>query len=378
MRRMFRPGGNMHADESRASRGRILLIDDDRVFGIWATQVVQKRGGFELTHVLDPAEGLKRIETEPWDLVITDIEMPGMTGLELLNRVHLVEPTLSVVVVTAHATVDRAVTALRSAAVEFLHKPMPADDFLEKVAALIAKGRAMRPMSRESVLAIGAHPDDVEIGVAGALMAHKDAGDTVSILTLSRGARGGAQQQRVREAEAAAEVIGARLFLNDLADTRISEGDPTIGVIDQVIADVQPTILYTHSVHDVHQDHRNVHRAAMVAARRVGRVYCYQSPSATVDFRPTFFVAIDAYVDRKLEAIRAFASQYAIRNYLDPDLIMSTARYWSRFSDCTHAEAFEGIRDRASVRTGQGPPGVATRAASAVGAQDERHREDQP
>jgi LmbE family N-acetylglucosaminyl deacetylase len=128
---------------------------------------------------------------------------------------------------------------------------------------------------------------------------------------------------------------------------------------------VQPTVIYTHSVHDVHQDHRNTNLAVMVAARRVGRVYCFQSPSATVDFRPTFFVAIDEHIDRKLESIRAFASQFAIRDYLDPDLIVSTARYWSRFTDGRHAEAFEGIRDRAAARTGaQGPHDATTAAAS--------------
>ncbi len=350
----------MRADEPGSKHGRILLIDDDRVFGIWAAQVLCKRGGHELKHVLDPAAGLRCVETEPWDLVITDIEMPGMTGIELLQRVHLVEPALPVAVVTAHATVDRAVSALRSSAVEFFHKPMPADDFLGKVAELISRGRAVRSVQRESVLAIGAHPDDVEIGAAGALLAHKAAGDTVSILTLSRGARGGIAEQRIDEAEAAAKVIGARLFLNDLEDTRIPEGNPTIGIIDSVVAEVQPTVIYTHSIHDVHQDHRNTNRAVMVAARRVGRVYCFQSPSATVDFRPTFFVAIDEHIDRKLDSIRAFASQFAIRDYLDPDLIVSTARYWSRFTDGRHAEAFEGIRDRAAARVAQGPPGAAT------------------
>jgi LmbE family N-acetylglucosaminyl deacetylase/CheY-like chemotaxis protein len=371
-------GEEMRADEPGASRGRILLIDDDRMFGIWAAQVIQKRGGYELRHVLDPVAGLRCVKTEPWDLVITDIEMPGMTGLELLERVHLLEPALPVAVMTAHATLDRAITALRSAAVDFLHKPMPAADFFDKVIQLVASGRAMRSVNRESVLAIGAHPDDVEIGAAGTLLAHKAAGDVVSILTLSRGARGGSQERRVREAEAAAEVISARLFLNDLRDTHIAEGDPTIGVIDGVIAEVQPTVVYTHSVHDVHQDHRNTYRAAMVAARRIGRVYCFQSPSATVDFRPTFFVAIDDYVNRKLDAIRAFASQFAIRDYLEPDLIISTARYWSRFTDGTHAEAFEGIRDRAPTRVTQGPPGAARPAASPVSAQDEEQREGQP
>jgi hypothetical protein len=76
-------------------------------------------------------------------------------------------------------------------------------------------------------------------------------------------------------------------------------------------------------------------------------VYCFQSPSATVDFRPTRFVAIDEQLDRKLQAIDAFASQVEIRAYLEPDLIESTARYWSRYCDGRFAEPFEVIRETA-------------------------------
>ena len=111
------------------------------------------------------------------------------------------------------------------------------------------------------------------------------------------------------------------MYHEDLQDTGIREGDPTIGVITRIVETVRPTVIYTHSLHDVHQDHRNTHLAALVAVRQVGRVYCFQSPSATVDFRPTRFVAIDAQLDRKLEAIDAFASQVEIRAYLEPDLI---------------------------------------------------------
>jgi LmbE family N-acetylglucosaminyl deacetylase len=56
---------------------------------------------------------------------------------------------------------------------------------------------------------------------------------------------------------------------------------------------VRPTVIYTHSLHDVNQDHRNTHRAAMVATREGGRVYCFQSPSAPVDFRcPRRFIIL--------------------------------------------------------------------------------------
>jgi two-component system, NtrC family, response regulator HydG len=328
---------------------RILLVDDDEALGRYLARALT-RGGFEVTHELDSGDALQRIETESWDLVITDIELPGMTGLELLDRVRQRLPDLPVAVLTGHPTVDYAVSALRNSAAEFLQKPIVGADLVAKATELIAAGRAARAAGRETVLAIGAHPDDVEIGAAGTLLAHRAAGDTVAILTLSRGARGGDQAQRARESQEAADVIGARLFLDDLEDTRIAEGDPTIGVISRVVEELQPTVVYTHSIHDVHQDHRNTNRAAMVACRRIGRLYCFQSPSATVEFRPTHFVAIDDHIGRKLKAIGTFGSQ-AVRDYLEPDLIASTARYWSRYCGGSHAEPFEAIRDRAA-----GPP----------------------
>ncbi len=133
--------------------------------------------------------------------------------------------------------------------------------------------------------------------------------------------------------ERAASIIGARLYLEDLEDTRIPESDPTVGIIERVIAEFAPTLVYTHTIHDVHQDHRNVNRASLVAARRVAGVYCYQSPSATVDYKPARFVSIEPYLDGKIAAIGAFKSQTDIRDYLDDELIRATARYWGRFGD---------------------------------------------
>ena len=244
-----------------------------------------------------------------------------MTGLELLQALRRESPDLNVAVLTSHASLDNAVSALRDRADEFLQKSMPPDELLATVSALVAKGRSARLAARQAVLAIGAHPDDVEIGAAGALLVHRSMGHEVSILTLSRGARGGTESTRAGESEMAALALGATLFLENLQDTQIREGDPTISVISSVVRAVQPTVIYTHSVHDVHQDHRNVHQAAMVATRGVGRVYCFQSPSATVDFRPTRFVTIDDEVEGKLMAIKAFASQTEVRAYLVPDLI---------------------------------------------------------
>jgi len=328
--------------------GRILLVDDDPALGGYLRRVLSS-GGFDVTHVLDSEGALSRLHTQQWDLLITDIELPGMNGLDLLERVHEQVPGLPVAVLTGHPTVDYAITALRGAAAEFLMKPVGRGELLAKATELIEAGRAARTAHSETVLAIGAHPDDVEIGAGGTLAAHVAAGHPLAVLTLSHGAVGGHMEQRAREAHQAAELLGARLFLRDLEDTHIPEGNPTIAIIEAVIAEINPTVVYTHSIHDLHQDHRNVHRAAMVACRQVSRVYCFQSPSATTDYRPTRFVVVDQYLGRKLTVIDAFSSQASIRDYMEPELITATARYWARYVTGTFAEPFETAKDRGSL-----------------------------
>jgi LmbE family N-acetylglucosaminyl deacetylase/ActR/RegA family two-component response regulator len=347
-----KPGQPGKSGEPESPRGRILMVEDDPDHAFYVHEVLQRRGGFEVVHVTDPAEALRRAR-EPWDLVLTDVEMPGMTGLELLESVRQVAPDLPVAVLTAHASISNVVTALRSRADEFLQKPLAPDRLTGTVTTLVEKGRAARLASRQVVLAIGAHPDDVEIGAGGALAVHRDLGHDVAILTLCRGSRGGEAERRAAESQAAARILSAELYLEDLEDTSIGEGDLTISVISRVIGEVAPTTIYTHSIHDVHQDHRNTHSAVMAAAQDVGRVYCYQSPSATVDFRPTRFVSIDRQLVRKLQAIASFDSQVEVRTYLEPDLIQSIARSWSRFADGRYAEAFEVIRDRADITAGR-------------------------
>jgi LmbE family N-acetylglucosaminyl deacetylase len=335
--------------------GRILLVEDDPVAGGILTELLAGPGGFDVTQSSDSAQALKQVSSHSWDLVLTDVELPGMSGLELLQELKRLAPDLPVAVITSHVSLENAVQALRDQANEFLEKSAPPDQLLASITALVAKGRAKRLASRQAVLAIGAHPDDVEIGAAGALLAHRAMGHEVSILTLSRGARGGRESTRAGESEMAALALGATLYLEDLQDTRIGEGNPTIGAISRVVESVRPTVIYTHSLHDVHQDHRNTHSAAMVAAQQVRVIYCFQSPSATVDFRPTRFVTIDDQLERKLLAIQAFASQTQVRAYLEPSLIESTARYWSRFGGGRFAEAFEVVREAAANGQPEGP-----------------------
>jgi two-component system, NtrC family, response regulator HydG len=362
----------MSGEYQPTPRGRILLVEDDPDTARFITHVLISRGGFDVEQAPSPAVALPRVGAERWDLIITDVEMPDMTGIELLETIRGQDPDLPVVVITAHVTVDNAVGALRGRADEFLRKPLLPDALIRTVTDVLARKRA----ARETILALGAHPDDIEIGAAGTLLAHRAAGHEIAILTMSRGARGGRDDDRAGESREAARLLGAALYLEDMEDTRISESDPTIGAIKAVVEAVRPTMLYTHSIHDVHQDHRNTHLAAMVAARGIGSVFCFQSPSATVDFRPARFTDIEEQMSGKLAAINAFASQAAVRQYLEPDLIEATARYWSRFGPSRYAEAFEVVRDQAAGPAGQAtvrsisePAASAASAASAESAE---------
>lgn len=329
---------------------RIIVFEDDPDVAFYTKTILEKRGCL-VRVVLDPSQALDAVaEFEP-DVMVTDIEMPGITGLDLIDVVRTVQPGMPVVVMTAHASVDYALKALRSRADEFLIKPIASADLIRVVTRLAESRRqalaAMPP--RETVLAIGAHPDDVEIGVGGLLAAHRAAGDQVTILTLSRGGRGGEANDRQHESLAAAELIGARLFLEDLADTQISSSNPTVGIIERIVNETNPSIVYVHSNHDRHQDHRAVHDATLVATRSVRTVGCYQSPSATVDYRPNRFASIDGFTETKLALLACFGSQSEIRGYLEPGFVLATARYWSRYGGGTSCEPLEIIRESMDV-----------------------------
>jgi LmbE family N-acetylglucosaminyl deacetylase/ActR/RegA family two-component response regulator len=334
-----------------------LLVEDDDLLASVMIEILAPVA--DVRWAPSAEEALQIVSDEHWDLVIADIELPGMNGIDFIVHSKVAQPVVSTLVVSGRTAFQDAVSAIRAGADDYLTKPIDPSTLLDKARELIARTRVRRARDLEVVLAIGAHPDDVEIGCGGILVRHVAAGHDVSVLTLTGGEQGGAAATRAIESQRAAEVLGARLFHTDLVDTGVSEGGDTIATIKRVIDEVQPTTVYTHTARDVHQDHRNVHHATLVAARGVQRIYCYQAPSTTIEFRPTRFVTIDGFLERKLEAIEAYGSQVAVRDYLEPDLLRATARYWGRFSRSRHVEPLEVVRESDS---GSETPALAVRS----------------
>src|SRR3984957_11087182 len=97
--------------------GRVLLVDDDPAYGEYVRRVLSS-GGFEVSHQPDAESALVRVRAERWDLLVTDIQLPGMSGLELLERGREEVPGLPVAVLTRSASAHRGVAAPRGPAAE--------------------------------------------------------------------------------------------------------------------------------------------------------------------------------------------------------------------------------------------------------------------
>lgn len=331
----------------RITNADVVLVEDDPFGAAAARYILETRAECTVRHFAKPLDALEALDVAPADIIISDVRLPGMDGLEFVRRLRRSGSSTPVVMTTSYATLDIAVEAVRVGASAFIQKPITQDELLAELDRALAQ--APTPNPRRNVLAVGAHPDDVEIGIGGTLAMHAEAGDAITVLTLSRGTVGGDPALREAEAQAAAAILGATLILGDLEDTKIEERGATVDLVEQAVAKAHPDVVYTHSINDVHQDHRSTHQAVLVGARSVPDIMCFQSPSATVGFRPTRFISVDSHLQRKLDLISAHRSQTDTRGYLDPDLIRSTARYWGRFAGSTLAEPLEVERERHAV-----------------------------
>ena len=276
-----------------------------------------------------------------------DVAIIDADRLELIAELRASRAGLPVIVITASASLDQAVAALRMNANDFLSEPVPADALVEQVNTLAQAYRASIPASakKHRVLAIGAHPDDVESGVGAILAAHRAQGHEVTILTLTKGRREGGNAVAWKEGYASATVIGATLQLEDLPATT----DSLLPMIKRVVAQVNPTVVYTHSHHDRRQDHRLVYEVTLSATEDVPNVSCYQGTTGTIDFTPTRFVTVDRHLPAKLEMLAHFASEGTRPAYLEPDFILGTARYWSQFGLGSYCEPLEIVRESEKV-----------------------------
>ncbi|WP_440954689.1 PIG-L deacetylase family protein [Methanosarcina sp. Mfa9] len=191
------------------------------------------------------------------------------------------------------------------------------------------------------ILAVGAHPDDIELGCGGVLRKHTLRGDEVTYIIATYGEQSGDKEKRKSEAIMASTLMGVNKihFLN-LPDTMIRHDGHTVSMLDKYIQD-KYSIVYIHSPKDYHQDHVNISKSVLSASRSMkSSIFFYETPSTTIEFKPTLYIDISNVFDEKLKYIRQFTSQKR-KEYMEEQAITGLAQYRGYSLGIKYAEAFE-------------------------------------
>ena len=202
-------------------------------------------------------------------------------------------------------------------------------------------------MKKVNILAIGAHPDDIEFGCGGSLTKYSQRGHQLFLLVMTGGGSGAPSETRMAEQTAARQILGANdIFWGGYQDTHLGVDAEMIKKIESVIASVKPEFIFCHFPDDTHQDHRHLAQAIMSATRYIRNVLFYEGPT-TQNFNPQVYVDIADTLEVKLEALQAHRSQVMKTNIEDLSIIevaRSCANFRGIQGRVKYAEAFHALR----------------------------------
>lgn len=205
---------------------------------------------------------------------------------------------------------------------------------------------------KEGVLAIGAHPDDIELGCGASLARMAKDGYHIVAVVMTAGKAGcNTKTDRHIESMSALQSLGCKqVFHFDFEDTKISHSvDLMIKSLEDVVtkkipSQVNITRVYTMYHCDRHQDHCAVYKASIVACRHIPQILEYETPSSYSIFNPQVFESIseDLFV-QKLHALSYHQSQKH-RNYMQENQLRSVAKFRGLQAGCELSEGFVAHR----------------------------------
>ncbi len=202
-------------------------------------------------------------------------------------------------------------------------------------------------MKKMNILAIGAHPDDIEFGCGGSLIKYADRGHHLFLLIMTEGGLGAPNKVRKAEQLDAQEILGIRrIFWGNYKDTYLEVNKDVINRVENVIAEIKPDFIFCHFPDDTHQDHRHLAQVVISATRYIRNVLFYEGPT-TQNFDPQIFIDISDTLDRKIKALEAHRSQIEktnIENLTIIELARSTANFRGTQGRVKFAEAFRALR----------------------------------
>ncbi len=128
------------------TRGRVLIVDDEEQMRDLLTKVLD-RNGYQVSAAGDGEQALALLEKEPVDLVVTDVRMPGVSGLEALKAIKELNPEIVVIIMTAFGSIDQAVQAVKEGAYDYINKPFKIDEMLLTIEKALEERRLRHEVS---------------------------------------------------------------------------------------------------------------------------------------------------------------------------------------------------------------------------------------
>jgi LmbE family N-acetylglucosaminyl deacetylase len=196
----------------------------------------------------------------------------------------------------------------------------------------------------QTVVAVGAHPDDLEIGIGGTLAKMRTSGAHVVMCVASIPKD---FEVRLEEAKRGAAILGCELrLLMDEGPQRIEDVKTCdlVGMLDDIVREYKPAAVLTHSRSDFHNDHLLVHNACLPTQRLAYFDFFSYHPTncrpVPINFHPNVYVDISDTIDAKMHAITAHASQFGGRG-LDTEMYREFAHVQGRMIGCTYAEGLD-------------------------------------
>ncbi len=122
--------------------GRILIVDDEESIRVSLCDLLKKHG-YDASAVEDGYKAIEKVKEEEWDVALVDLKMPGIDGLEVLKKIKEIKPALTVIIITAYATVESAVTAMKDGAFDYIMKPFTADELCIRLENALEKKRLL-------------------------------------------------------------------------------------------------------------------------------------------------------------------------------------------------------------------------------------------
>jgi LmbE family N-acetylglucosaminyl deacetylase len=211
----------------------------------------------------------------------------------------------------------------------------------------------------KNILAIGAHPDDIEFGCSGTLKRHINDGDCVIMLVMTSSDVLDAYTHEITrnsdislsEAKCSAKYLGAELIIGPFRDTEVPFNGESVAFIERIIKKYNIDTVYTHWGGDTHQDHINTLSSTMAAARLVKNVLCYEQvplPRITTTYPiANYIVDITETMLDKLHVCKCHTSQidkFYKHGFSMIDNIETLAKYRGIQSGTTYAEAFNILK----------------------------------